>query len=388
MSIRLAKIPPWLEEIIRTGRAPDSCPHALKKAVSLEKLLSLEGVSRFVPLEQFGFQKGSRDDSLFHIAKCLYRGGMPPGEAEQVIRMLANNCIPPFPEKDALDKIQSAYKGARTLAQEIRAWVNGTKGGFTGTELDKDLGIGTKGDKDNRKKILQRLGQEGIIEKVGPGLYRVIDRECNELAFLNADAGAPQLIKWPFDLQNLVNVYKKNLIIVAGSKDAGKTAYLLNTIRLNMDHFKTVYFSSEMGEQELALRLSKFDCPMNSWKFKAYERASNFVDVVEPDALNFIDFLEITDNFYLIGGELRKIYDKLNNGLAVVAIQKDEKKDLARGGAFSLEKARLYITMDMRDHYNELKIVSGKNWAKEGINPKGKTFKYKLTNGCKFIHIV
>jgi hypothetical protein len=82
-----------------------------------------------------------------------------------------------------------------------------------------------------------------------------------------------------------------------------------------------------------------------------------------------------------VGGELKKIFDKLTTGLAIVAIQKDEKKDFARGGAFSAEKARLYLSMNP----GELKIIKGKNWAQPGHNPNGKTFKFKLINGCKFI---
>lgn len=390
-SIHQGKFYTWVKHLgpadVDLADLPDAVlAHLQSLSLNSKVFSSTRGCHDPVTEGRLDFQKGGRDNSLYHVARTLFKGGMTPQDAEQVIKILAKNCSPVFSEKDAFAKIQSAFKGERNLTQEIRDWLSVTKALLSVPECDAELGIVTKRDKDARRQVFCRLVKDNILERIAGrvGVYRVIEKECNELDFLTADVGAPQPIKWPFDLQTLVNIYKKNLIIVAGSKDAGKTAFLLNTILLNMNTFKTVYFSSEMGEQELALRLSKFDYPMNSWNFKAYERASNFADAIEPDGLNFIDYLEITDNFYLIGGELRKIYDKLNNGLAVIAVQKDEKKDLARGGAFSLEKARLYVTLDRRDHYNELKVITGKNWAQPGHNPKGKTFKFKLVNGCSF----
>ncbi len=89
-----------------------------------------------------------------------------------------------------------------------------------------------------------------------------------------------------------------------------------------MDNHEVHYFSSEMGALELKDRFSKFDRPLNSWKVKFKERASNFADVIKPDAINIIDFLEVHDEFYKIGGLIKDIYDKLTTGIAVIAIRK------------------------------------------------------------------
>lgn len=367
---------------------PDAAlAHLQRLSLKTKAFSSTRECNGFVTEGGLDFQKGGRDNTLYTVARTLYRGGMTPQDAEQVIKILAKNCFPAFPEKDALRKIESAFKEERNLAQEIREWLNVTGPLWTVTECDRELGIVTDRYKANRRVILHRLVTEGVIARVEgkSGTFRLVEREANELDFLNADTGSPQPIQWPFELQRLVDIYPKNLVIVAGAKDAGKTAFMLNVIRNNMDRFPTKYCSSEMGEKELALRLSCFGYPLTSWKFKAYERASNFADIMDPDALNIIDFLEITDNFYLIAGELRKIYEKLRNGIAVIAIQKDEKAELGRGKAFSLEKARMYLTLDSGKDVNELKIVSGKNWAQRGHNPKGKIFKYKLVDGCKFI---
>jgi len=62
-------------------------------------------------------------------------------------------------------------------------------------------------------------------------------------------------------------------------------------------------------------------------------------------------------------------------------LQKKAGEELGRGGAFSLEKARLYLSMDS----GELKVVKAKNWALPGENPNGRVFHFKLVDGCKFL---
>ncbi len=52
-----------------------------------------------------GFQEGSRDETLFHLANCMIKGGMSPDNAMEYLRIFATSCVPPFPEKDLQVKI-------------------------------------------------------------------------------------------------------------------------------------------------------------------------------------------------------------------------------------------------------------------------------------------
>jgi len=177
-------------------------------------------------------------------------------------------------------------------------------------------------------------------------------------------------------------MYPKNIAVIAGSPNAGKTAFLLNTIKLNMAKHIIHYYSSEMGAEELKLRLSKFDDGAK-WVFDARERSTNFADVIYPDDINIIDYIEIVSGeFYMIGQELRTIFDKLRKGIAIIALQKKKGAELGRGAEFSLEKPRLYLSMDS----GLLKIIKAKNWAVEGNNPNGVEFKFSLVNGAKFVY--
>ena len=164
------------------------------------------------------------------------------------------------------------------------------------------------------------------------------------------------------------------------------TALMLNLIRMNMANHRIAYFSSEMGPEELKLRLNNFqDVGQDEWKFEAYDRSGNFADVIQPNAINLIDYLEVTTDFFKVGGEIKTIFDKLDKGVAVIALQKKKGAEYGRGAEFSLEKARLYLSMDD----GELKIVKAKNWgpdAKEtGHNPNGRIYHFSLVGGCKFV---
>jgi hypothetical protein len=337
------------------------------------------------------FSRGGRDESLFHLATCLKKGGMGRVDAEKVLVNLAKICDPPFPEKDALRKIESAWKreiSEFNLAADAREWVLSSSGVFLSSDFVKEAGLSSMSSREfnkNLSKVFERLANDGLIERNGGrrGCFRRVEKESEIIDFAHADCSTIFDLRWPapFHLERLVNLYPKNIVILAGATNAGKTALLLNVVRENMDRHKVLYFSSEMGAEELRLRIEKFQLPVSSWRFEARERAANFADAITPDAVNIIDYFELTDNFYQVGGEIKKIFDRLTIGIAIIAIQKDENKEFARGGAFSAEKARLYLSMNP----GELKIIKGKNWARPGHNPKGKVFKFKLVDGCNFL---
>jgi hypothetical protein len=46
---------------------------------------------------------------------------------------------------------------------------------------------------------------------------------------------------------------------------------------------------------------------MKILNFKTVQRSANFADVIQPDQINIIDYLEITDNFFLVAEELSEI---------------------------------------------------------------------------------
>ena len=304
---------------------------------------------------------------------------------EHILDILAKNSIPPFPETEIRLKIDSALKRAerreRNLKQEVLEWATLQEGYWNLTELKKTLQNLTREEKANIDVIIHRLKKDGIIEKYGnqAGVYRSVNDDVEPIDFLNCDV-TPLGIRYPFGIENYIKTLPKNIIVIAGSPNAGKTAFLLNFARMNQDRFNVRYFSSEMGAMELRERLSKFDCPLNSWRINACEKSSDFSDVIRPDDVNVIDFLEVHADFWQVGGMIKSIHDKLEKGIAVIALQKPSGRDEGLGGQRGLEKPRLYLAMES----GKIKIVKAKNWAVSHQNPNGLVLDFKIISGCEF----
>ena len=110
----------------------------------------------------------------------------------------------------------------------------------------------------------------------------------------------------------------------------------------------------------------------------------HFADVIHPNDVNIIDYLEIHDNFYAVSGMLKAIHDKLDKGVAFVALQKNPGAETGLGGYRGLEKPRVYLNLDPDYPGGKATIVKAKNWA-TNINPNGYSVKFKLISGCYFI---
>jgi hypothetical protein len=234
------------------------------------------------------------------------------------------------------------------------------------------------------QKAIERLTREKLIARYGDkkGNYRILEVDCDVIDWMSA-TGKTLDVKWPLGIDQFVETMPGNIIVVAGEPNSGKTAWLLNVVQMNMDKFEVNYYSSEMGPNELKKRIEKFhpDVMTHEWKFTAYERSTNFADVIKPGEgiINIIDFMEIHDDFWKVGGLMKDIHDKLNGAIAVIAIQKNKGNDFGIGGTRGLEKPRLYLTMAP----NMAKIIKAKNW-KTMENPNGLVIEYSLARGCKF----
>jgi len=282
---------------------------------------------------------------------------------------------------DIRDKAANKHTG---ITEKVREWVMTSTGLIMTSDVHRELGLTSRDLKKQANEAIRRMEQDNILVRCGTknGCYRMIEKDAPLIDFINVNLNAPYSIKWPFKIEDLVDLYPGNVVVLAGEANAGKTALLLNVVRRNMYQHKIEYFSSEMGPEEFHLRLAKFDdIKLGEWRFSPRQRSSKFADVVVPGALNIIDYLEITEDFFKIGGEIKDIFDRVGKGIAIIALQKKKGSDIGRGGDFTLEKPRLYLSMQP----GELKIVKGKNWADPECNPNGTIWKFKLVQGCRFI---
>jgi hypothetical protein len=301
--------------------------------------------------------------------------------------------------QDKLNEIMVLRSAPRNLSGMVREYVAMTDGDFSMTSVYKCLQVMTRQQRNAVSQALGRLVTKGVIERVGKmdGIFRKVNSSIVPIDFLNVDTNFIPF-KWPMGLQRYYNLMPKNIVMVAGEPDSGKTAFMLNVVRANMFSITKQfdrplkYFSSEMGAYEFRSRLEQFqyvddDNPLTleEWDFQPYERSADFQDVIEPNGVNVIDFLEIHDNFWEVGGRIQKIFDKLENGVAIVAIQKNRGNQYGRGGGFGAEKARLYVNLNRSEEGDhELEIAKCKNWVKPEFNPNGLRCGFKLLRGCYF----
>jgi len=261
---------------------------------------------------------------------------------------------------------------------EMLEWVNEAPGWFSLRDLTNDPAYFSHYTR--KCETLVKTGHL-IRHPNRRAVYKKKESELEEMDYVNAHGESVDI--WlPFNLSDMVEIFDGNLIIVAGAKSAGKTALLLNIIKENRFRWDVRYFNSEMGENELHRRLNNFyDVNIDDWNFKAYRRASNFGDVVfkGPNYLNIIDFLEVHDEFYAIGRELKNIHDNLGGAIGIVALQKNPGQEVGLGSWRSAEVARLYLSLDK----GVAKITDAKNFRNPEDNPNGKVTMFKIRHGSQ-----
>ena len=277
----------------------------------------------------------------------------------------------------------------RNLTKDIRNWVLDTSGTFVGRECDIDLKIETKRDKATRRKVFQRLFNENSIERVGSraGHYRRIETDWNEVDWKNASTD-PFDIKWPFGIEKMARMFPGSIGIVAGETNMGKTAYLLNLIKLNQNQGKEIiYFSSETTGGDFKGRIQSFNdeagMTLDDWNFRFGERSNNFSDVIVPDAINVIDYLKVLTDFWSVGQMISDIHEKLGSGVAIIAMQKDPKHNQARGGTFSMDIPIIYL--NIKNNYPNgqfIEIVKAKSVVDPNNNPNGWQMGFSIYKGC------
>ncbi|MFH2033654.1 MAG: bifunctional DNA primase/polymerase [Candidatus Margulisiibacteriota bacterium] len=348
----------------------------------------LSPVSTTVPMD---FKEGGRDESLFHLANCLVKGGMNPQDIESFLRLVAVQiCTPSFPKKEVFAKVQSAIKRAeskeRNLSAEVRELIVSTSGLIMSPFVHNCLQVSTRQEKKTISQILSRLCVEGLIEKTGriAGEFRIVSKDYDVLDANEIPAGKPLDIRLPFYLDHYVEILPGDLIVIAGTPNAGKTAILLDTIAHNMAVWECWYFSTELGPAAWARRRDKRE-PAVDWKFKFVHGFSNYEDIIKPDAMNFIDYVEQNEGeAYKIPGLLAKIQRKLRKGVAFVALQKNQGMEWGIGGQQTKAKPALFLTVEANYPQGaRMRVVKAK--AFKEYNPNGFYCDFKIIKGINLL---
>jgi len=363
---------------------PSSLRELIINSLYIGKLPDSKNGSILVNGSKEMFEFGRRDDALFHVSNCLTKGGMPASETYQVLEKLIISWGEKPDRKWIEAKIGSALKRDskrfESMAEGVRDFVSVNSGKFS----VKDVEIWVNSSKlQSNKPILMELGKLVKDEKIERlqhhGHYRIIETDFDAVCFDDIDIGESLRVRLPFGLERYVEIMPKDLIVFAGVPNAGKSAIMMETAGLNQSLADCWYFSSEMGRVNWKKRLSKYEGNAK-WKYKFVDDFPNFVDVIKPDAFNFIDYVEIADGeFYKIPSVLAAIQKRLKSGLAFVALQKNPEKTHGVGGYQTLAKPALFCTIDPDFPGAIMRVVKAKNYI--DVNPNGFFLKFKIING-------
>jgi len=304
-------------------------------------------------------------------------------------------------ERQHLESISQAKEEKLDVYATVKGWVKEYHGTFSTYDIDRDLGLFTREEKNSRSKALERLHKQRVIERNGSkrGNWRTKDSEVELMDVFGASESHVNL-PLPLGVSEMVKIYPKSIILIAGEQNAGKSAYVSNVIyniykkdyvhslkkELGVSELEVWYFNSEASAEELKSRWSNFEDFQIFRNVKVVSRSNNFQDVIAPDGINIIDYMEIYDNFWEIGTWIRQVYEKLERGIAIICIQKKSGGDMGRGGEITAEKPRLYLSLKSNvPHGGICKIVKAKAFVDPTDNPNGKEIDYKLIQGAAFI---
>ncbi len=244
------------------------------------------------------------------------------------------------------------------------------------------------------RSILNRLKAKGIVSTVpakGDGWFRPVDSFLEELQWWDSPALQNDNLLLPLGINNYCTIPRPSLIVVAGKYNAGKSAFCLNTVALNVEKwggYLDFYVSegSEMIKPKFA-KLGITDAPT----FRTYRRTENFADVINPDNLSVIDYLRVDmEQPFAVAQKLFEIFNKLKTGIAVVAMQKPPgERKLAFGGASTAFEPSLYIGMESNGSNTGWigfeKIKLPRQYG--GVDPYAIKIEYRIESGVKFYDV-
>lgn len=278
----------------------------------------------------------------------------------------------------------------KAVIEQIAAakrWIKRAQGKFSAFVFAKEVGIQ---DVQLRDQVLDELVVQNMLDRDASrnGWYHRIDSMPEPTDWMDAEVEVAPIIL-PLGLNDLAYISPGNIIVLAGESNSGKTAFAMNTLYANLMqnggcYERVRYLNSEMHPAEFKGRAFSLDSRREAWAgLELIPRTRDFHHVIDPNGLNIIDYLENLDDFWAVGKKIEDIHNRLESGVVLICLQKKKGLELARGGDFTLEKARLALSMFWDGWANYLRITKCK-FPVQYPNPQGQEMDFTIEHGGVF----
>ena len=303
------------------------------------------------------------------------------------------------------------YARASAKVEEVLTRFEGQE--FSREEFYRECGILNRPEdrpyRDEVSKVLYNISDQNkgnsrllkpVLAKKGRNHYLKIEYDMSIIKWVDADVNDTFKVIHPmgrdgttFHWQEKVRIYPQDLIVVAGLGNIGKTTLALNYLKDNMDLHKCFYYSSEFVAQKFKARLEHFNDVQfikedSSPKFTLVEWKQNNPYIIEPDALNIIDWVYVKDEqFWEMRKILEGIRNRLRKGIAIIAIQKTAGKEMGEGGVYSSQLVSFYMSIDKLDeYYRQMKIMKCKDAGDTFLD--GKRYRFQIAEYGSYLQAI
>lgn len=247
-----------------------------------------------------------------------------------------------------------------------------------------------------------RFITEKKLKRIGRGFYKRL-KQIKPITSLGTSENKPIDLIFPygredassFGFEDLIEMDEGDLMVIAGVSNSCKTLWVLLMMALNMDKYACNLMGNEYDRVDGKLspkfvrRLRRMDWA--NWendngdlKFTILPVKEDYETWVEPGKINFVDWVNLGEDFYKIGKVFENMKTAVGNGVLVAVLQKNEDRKLGRGGSPTIDLADFYISLDpMGSYQRRLTVIKAK--AQKGF-VDGRTWGFEVINGGTQFH--